>query len=224
MRADGPIGIFGGTFDPVHFGHLRPALEALEELGLAELRLIPVHVPAHRAMPAAGGDHRLELLRLATAGIAGFRVDTRELDRPGPSYMVDTLISLRREFPQRSLCLILGMDSFLALPHWHRWRELSELAHLVVLERPGSEPPRQGELAQWLAPRQVDAPAALNARPAGAVYFLPVTQLSISATRIRELIAAGRPPHFLLPEPVWQAIAAAGLYGWQGGAGSDDHG
>ena len=215
MTASGkPIGVFGGTFDPVHFGHLRPALEVLEELGLAEVRLVPVHVPAHRPMPAAAGDHRLDLLSLAVADIEGFRVDTRELERPGPSYMVDTLESLRREFPAAPLCLILGMDSFLGLPTWHRWQELAELAHLGVLNRPGGELPRDGVLADWLAPRRAASPAALNERLAGAVYFHPVTQLSISATRIRELIAGGRAPRFLVPEPVWRFIAARGLYGW----------
>lgn len=218
MRDLRPIGVFGGTFDPVHFGHLRPALETLEDLALDELRLVPVHVPAHRDLPQAGGDHRVELLELAIAGVAGLRVDRRELRRPGPSYMVDTLASLRREFPGRSLCLILGMDSFLGLPSWHRWRELSELAHLVVLERPGSVRPREGELSDWLQERLASSPDALNAAPAGAVYFHSVTQLEISATRIRELIASGRAPHYLLPDAVWRAIASHGLYGWRGGA------
>jgi nicotinate-nucleotide adenylyltransferase len=211
-----PIGIFGGTFDPVHNGHLRPVLEVLEELELAQVRLIPVHVPAHRPLPAAGGDHRLDLLRLAVDGIPGFEVDTRELDRGGPSYMVDTLRSLRREFPRTPLCLILGMDSFLGLPSWRHWHELIELAHLVVMDRPGSEPPLEGELAQWLIPRRTDSPERLRSELAGRVYFHAVTRLDISATRIRALLAAGRAPHFLLPPVVWRFIADQGLYGWSG--------
>lgn len=217
-----PIGIFGGTFDPVHNGHLRPVLEVLEELKLSQVRLIPVHVPAHRPLPAAGGDHRLDLLRLAVDGISGLEIDTRELDRGGASYMVDTLRSLRREFPHTSLCLILGMDSFLGLPKWRQWHELIELAHLVVMDRPGSEPPLEGELAQWLAPRRIDSPQGLRSALAGRVYFHAVTRLDISATRIRALLAAGRAPHFLLPAAVLGAITGRGLYGWSGPKSSSE--
>jgi nicotinate-nucleotide adenylyltransferase len=210
-----PIGIFGGTFDPVHFGHLRPVLEVLEELQLAEIRLIPCHIPPHRASPKVSADHRLDLLQAAIAGVPGLVADERELRRSGPSYTVDTLASLRGEFPHASLCLILGMDSFLGLPRWHRWQELARLAHLVVLDRPGNVRPVEGELAEWLAERRVDSPARLGTTSAGAVYFHPVTQLDISATKIRRLIADGRPPRFLMPEAVWQRIAAQGLYGWR---------
>lgn len=212
-----PIGIFGGTFDPVHFGHLRMAYEVLEDLALAEVRLIPCHIPPHRARPQLGSDRRLELLRLAVADVPGLLVDDRELRRDGPSYTVDTLEQLRGEFSGRSLCLILGMDSFLGLPSWHRWQELAELANLIVLDRPGSVLPKQGELAEWLAPRRIDAPTRLGTTSAGTVYFHPVTQLDISATQIRRLLASGRPPRFLMPDAVWRQIAEAGLYGWSTG-------
>lgn len=212
-----PIGIFGGTFDPVHFGHLRPALEALEELQLAEVRLIPCHIPPHREQPQHGADCRLELLRLAVADVPGLVVDDRELKRPGPSYTIDTLISLRGEFPRTPLCLIVGMDSFLSLPSWHRWRELTDFAHLVVLSRPGYEPSVSAELAGWLDNRRCQSAQQLTKADVGAVYFHPVTQLDISATRIRDLIGRGRAPRFLLPEAVWQRIATQGLYGWCGG-------
>lgn len=227
MRADGktsaPIGIFGGTFDPVHFGHLRPVLEVLEELDLAEVRLIPCHIPPHRDLPQIGGNYRKELLQLAVAGVPRLVVDDRELARPGPSYTVDTLASLRREFPAVSLCLILGMDSFLGLPGWHRWRELAELAHLVVLDRPGSAPSVEGELADWLADRRIESSQRLGTTRAGAVYFHPVTQLDISASRIRRLIADGRPPRFLMPDAVWRRIAEQGLYDWRGGTFHPHH-
>ena len=212
-----PIGVFGGTFDPVHFGHLRPALEVLEELQFAEVRLIPCHIPPHRDQPQHGADCRLELLQSAVADVPGLVVDDRELRRPGPSYTVDTLASLRREFPRIPLCLMIGMDSFLSLPSWHRWRELAEYAHLTVLSRPGYQPPASGELADWLDGRRIESPQQLAAAAAGAVYFHPVTQLDISATRIRDLIGSGRAPRFLLPEVVWQRIEAQGLYGWRSG-------
>lgn len=217
MTTTAPIGIFGGTFDPVHFGHLRPVLEVLEELPLAEVRLIPVHVPPHRDTPSVSSAQRLELLRLAVEGVPGLVVDDRETRRPGPSYTVDTLADLRREFPHRSLCLILGMDSFLGLPSWHRWQELTRYAHLVVLDRPGSAPPAEGVLADWLAERRTESPEPLRSSSAGAVYFHPVTQLDISATMIRHLIAAGRLPRFLVPEAVWRRIVEQGLYGWTAG-------
>lgn len=211
------IGIFGGTFDPVHFGHLRPVLEVLEELDFAEIRLIPCHIPPHRAQPQLGSDRRLELLETAVADVPRLKVDDRELRRDGPSYSVDTLASLRREFPDTPLCLIVGMDSFLGLPSWHRWRELVDYAHLVVLDRPGSVMPETGELADWLAERRINTPQRLGTTAAGAVYFHPVTQLDISATKIRQLIADGREPRFLMPEAVWRRIEAEGLYGWRDG-------
>lgn len=211
-----PIGIFGGTFDPIHFGHLRTALEVLEELGLAEVRLIPCHVPPHRGQPRAHADHRLELLRIAVANVPGLQVDERELRRAGPSYTVDTLFELRQEFPDASLCLMIGMDSLLSLPSWHRWRELIELAHLVVLARPGYEPSFSGELAEWIDGRRVRSAAELKSAPSGIVYFHSVTQLDISATGIRHLIKSGRLPRFLTPDAVWRQIAAQRLYGWPG--------
>jgi len=212
-----PIGVFGGTFDPVHFGHLRAALEIYEELQPAEVRLIPCRVPAHRASPSVSGDHRLALLRLAVEGVPGLCVDDRELRRPGPSYMVDTLASLREERPEAPLWLIVGMDSFLGLPGWHRWLALFELAHVVVMSRPGYAPTPPPALAEQVERRRVAEPEPLRRTPAGAVYFHAVTPLDISATRIRALIAAGRAPRFLLPETVWQRIAQQGWYGWNKG-------
>lgn len=219
-HATAPVGVFGGTFDPVHFGHLRPALEVLQGCGLHEVRLIPCHVPPHRAMPQAGGDHRLELLRLAVAEVPGLVVDDRELRRPGRSFMVDTLASLRAELPATPLGLILGMDSFLSLPRWHRWRELTDYAHLIVMDRPGHNRPQGNELADWLEGRQAREPRDLGRSLAGQVLFHPVSQLDISATRIRGLIQGGLAPHFLLPATVWRRIAESGWYGWPAGATS----
>lgn len=206
------IGVFGGTFDPVHLGHLRPALEVRDALELAELRLVPVHVPAHRDTPDLPAEQRLELLRHAAAAVPGFSVDPRELERAGPSYMVDTLASLRAEHPHTPLCLILGMDSFLSLTSWHRWEALVEYAHLVVMDRPGEAFAGEGEFGAWVAARRAQEPAALRERLAGRVYFQPVTQLAISATRIRQLLAEGRSVRFLVPDVVWEEIQARGLY------------
>jgi nicotinate-nucleotide adenylyltransferase len=217
------IGVFGGTFDPVHFGHLRPALEVFEALGLREMRMVPVHQPAHRGEPLASPKQRETLLRAALGNdTPGLVVDSRELRREGPSYMVDTLRSLREDkrdgVGDEPLCLVLGMDAFLQLPTWHCWRELLELAHLVVTHRPGwaldtaTETAMDAELAELWRTRQVEQASQLEQAAAGSILHLAVTQLDISATRIRELIAAGNSPRFLLPDAVWNLIRLQGLY------------
>lgn len=207
-----PIGVFGGTFDPVHLGHLRPAFEVFEALGCAELRLIPAHVPPHRDTPSLNPTQRLVLLKRAVADTPGFKVDARELGRAGPSYMVDTLASLRGEHPDAPLCLILGMDSFSSLPSWERWRELADYAHLVVMDRPGERFAAEPEFAAWVDERREDDVAALQSSRQGRVYFQAVTQLDISATRIRKLLAAGRSVRFLVPDTVLGLIRDQGLY------------
>lgn len=208
-----PIGILGGTFDPVHYGHLRPALELLEALDLAEVRFVPCRVPAHRDIPTITADQRLELVRLATAEQAGFVVDDRELQREGFSYMVDTLTSLREDFGAATpLALIVGRDAFRELDTWHRWRELTDLAHIVVMQRPEALESFRPPLEEFIAPRAVFHVSALRQRPAGGILFQPVTQLSISATQIRALLARGQSPRYLLPETALAYINQRGLY------------
>lgn len=205
------IGILGGTFDPIHFGHLRPALEIVQQLGLRELRLIPSRVPPHRPSPQAPARHRLAMVERAIAGVPGFRVDTRELERRGPSFTVDTLRDLRRELrPECALLLLMGMDAFLGLHRWDRWEEIPTLAHLVVAHRPGSTPP-VGAPPLAVAPI-TDSVSALRVRPWGRTFFQPVTQLDIAATRIRDDLRLGRSPRFLLPDSVLQYIDEQGLY------------
>ena len=207
-----PIGIFGGTFDPIHFGHLRPALELLEQLSLAEIRFIPSRYPPHRQAPLASPEQRLAMLQLAISGEPGFIVDERELTRSGPSYMVDTLISLRAEKGNVPLCLILGTDAFRGLPKWHRWLELIDLAHFLVIKRPGEPLPQVGELGHFLEERGICDPAQLRQQPMGFILPLEVTQLGISATQIRTLIGAGRSARYLLPEAIWNYIQKGDLY------------
>lgn len=214
MAALSPIGILGGTFDPVHHGHLRPALELLEQLPLGELRLVPCRVPPHRNQPQATAEQRAAMLELAIAGQAGFILDRRELQRDGPSYMVDTLDSLRQEFPTHPLCLILGQDAFASLHHWHRWQSLSELAHLVVLQRPGYTPTWPTPVAALLRQRQLQHPKQLRQQPAGGVLVQPCSQLEISATGIRQQLAAGYSARYLLPHLVMDFIANHRLYGY----------
>ncbi len=206
------ICIFGGTFDPVHFGHLRPALDVQQALGIEQVHLLPCRVPAHRQTPQLGAQQRLALLELAIAGETGLDIDARELRRDGPSYMVDTLTSLRQEHGERPLCLALGMDALAGLDRWHRWEEILTLCHLVVMQRPETHWPRDGLIAERLGPLRVVEPEALRRRAAGAVLTLPVTQLSISATHIRRLLADGRSARYLLPTAVLERIKQENWY------------
>lgn len=214
-RRRAPVAVLGGTFDPIHYGHLRPAIELLEGLGLAELRLVPGRIPPHRAAPARPPEVRRRLVAEAVRGIPGLRVDDRELQRSGPSYTLDTLHSLRRELgPERALCFALGSDAFRGLAGWHRWRELTDFAHLVVMTRAGDRGELPPVLQDWLTGREAEDAAALRAAPAGRVLFHPVARLEISATQIRHLLAHGRSARGLMPEAVWAQLAGAGLYGY----------
>lgn len=208
-----PIGVFGGTFDPIHYGHLRTAFEMLQALRFAELRFIPCGDPPHHGETYANAEHRLEMVKVAVAGQAGFVVDDRELQRDGPSYSIDTLISLREEFSQCSLGLILGMDAFLDLPRWHRWREILDVAHIIVAHRPGWRAPDMGPLGDMLTDCGTHRINDLHERTHGCVHIHAVTQLEISSTEIRELVEAGRDPRFLMPDAVREVLAASKCYG-----------
>jgi nicotinate-nucleotide adenylyltransferase len=207
-----PIGLFGGTFDPIHFGHLRTAFELQQTLGLTEVRFLPTGNPPHRDHPLADANLRLAMVRAAVADQAHFVVDDREVRRTGLSYSVDTLTELRGENPDRSLCLLLGMDAFLGLPHWHRWRELFELAHVVVAHRPGWKAPTQGPLGELMVDRGTGSVQELHRATAGRIYIQAVTQLEISSTELRQLIVAGRDPRYLVPDAVRDIIREAGCY------------
>lgn len=208
-----PVGIFGGTFDPIHNGHLRIALDALEQLHLAEVRFIPSRQPPHRESPGANSEQRLNMLQEAIKNQTGFLIDERELQRSGPSYMVDTLQSLRSELPETPLCLLIGQDAFRDLPGWYQWQAIPELAHLLIMQRPGhQQQDLPSELRQWVATSQTADESELHTHKAGRAYFFSVTQLSISATSIRSLIRQGQSPRYLLPEAVYQYISEQGLY------------
>jgi nicotinate-nucleotide adenylyltransferase len=207
-----PLGIFGGTFDPIHFGHLRTAFEFQVSLRLAEVRFVPAGDPPHRDAPLVDARLRLELVRAAVADQPGFVVDDREVLREGPSYAVVTLRELRREFPRRSLCLALGMDAFVGLPQWHEWRELLALAHIVVAHRPGWDVPGGGLLGELLEERRTSRVDDLHAAPAGRILIQPVTQLEISSTDLRTLLAAGQDPRYLVPDAVRRIILETGCY------------
>jgi nicotinate-nucleotide adenylyltransferase len=207
-----PIGLFGGTFDPIHCGHLRTAFELWQELQLAEVRFLPTGNPPHREHLYADAQLRLRMVRAAVADQPSFVVDDREVRRTGVSYSVDTLAELRAEHPQASLCLLLGMDAFLGLPGWHRWRELLSLGHIVVAHRPGWRAPTTGPLGELMVDHGTGSVRELHGRAAGCVYVHAVTQLEISSTDLRALIVAGRDPRYLVPDPVRQIILETRCY------------
>lgn len=206
------MGIFGGTFDPIHFGHLRTAFEMLQALRFAEVRFMPCGSPPHRDPPVASAELRLEMVRVATGGHDGFVVDDRELLREGPSYSVDTLTALRGEFPMRSLALMIGMDAFLSLTRWYQWREILNLAHIVIAHRPGWRAPDIGPLGDLLAERGTHRIDDIHQAKSGRIYIHDVTQLEISSSEIRALVAAGRDASFLTPDAVCRIIKQSRCY------------
>ncbi len=202
------IGILGGTFDPVHYGHLRPALDVMQQLSLDEVRFIPNRLPPHREAPVLDDQQRAELVQLAIANTPGFVLDSRELSREGPSYMVDTLASLRQAFADDTLCLIMGMDAYMGFQQWHRWEAILELCHLIVTTRPGFDM-RQMPASMPLQARISQNPDALRQAPVGQILLQCVTQLDISASQIREYLKAGQSIQFLLPEVLREKLESA---------------
>lgn len=199
------IGLLGGTFNPIHNGHLRLALEIYERLSLAQVRLIPSAQPPHRAVPSVSSKLRLEMVQAAIAGVTGLTADDRELQRDGPSYMVDTLFSLRAEYPDNPLCLILGSDAFMNLNSWYQSTQIINLAHIIVVRRPNTV----------LATQHINQTNNLNqlhTSKAGKIWVEELPDIAISATQIRDLIATDKNPNYLLPLAVLDIINHNRLY------------
>jgi len=203
------IGIYGGTFNPIHYGHLRTAVEVNELFALTELRLLPCSVPAHRENPNVSALMRLEMLNLAVQSYPQLKVDTREIKREGISYMVDSLAELRKEFSNQPILLFIGTDAFNGLSSWHRWQELFHYAHIVVMTRPQFTPVC---LSDFYKDRHVMAIESLKSCTSGKIYFQKVRELDISATDIRNNFLQKRSSSFLLPESIIEYIRAHNLY------------
>ncbi len=214
-----PVGILGGTFDPIHYGHLRLGQEALEQCGLAEVHFIPAGTPPHRNAPHADARHRLAMARLALQGNPDFVLDEREISLNTPCYTVNTLAALRAELgEQQPLCLLMGGDAFLQLHTWHEWKRLFVLAHIVVVQRAGGQPlgnamnQADAELLQEYRARLAPGASALHEAAAGSILVIDMPALEISATGIRSRCADGRSIRYLLPDAVAEYIHTHELY------------
>lgn len=213
-----PIALLGGTFDPIHYGHLRLAEELAEALDIEQVRFIPAGRPPHRGQPRAEARHRLEMARLAIAGNPRFVLDEREYHRASPSYSVDTLSDLRAELPAATpLVLFMGADAFLGLTTWYEWRRLFELAHVAVAHRPGFsaaawEDALPDPLRRLLSTHRLEQPSDLPDKPAGRIFLHGITQLDISASRIRDRALRGMSLRYLLPDAVIDYLNENQLY------------
>lgn len=209
----GSIGILGGTFDPVHIGHLRLAIEVREQFGLDEVRLVPLNIPPHRDPPVASGEHRYNMLVAATCSIDGLAVDDRELHRDATSWTIDTVRSLREDHPRHSLCLLMGEDAFATLDSWHTWEQLIDYAHIIIAARTLDQPiDYTDKVKSFYDTHAVVAAKQLLQQPGGLVCRAEVPLLNISSTRIRQLIADGRQTDFLVPAAIQEYILANKLY------------
>lgn len=208
------IGIFGGTFDPIHLGHTRPVIETAKTLSLEKVHMVLCARPPHREQPVATIEQRWELLKLVVSDVSKLVADDRELRRPGPSYTVDTLHSFREEMPDKIFCLLIGSDSLASLDTWHDWEQIGTLAHIVVMRRPGwSINSISGTVQDFVRSRIIDSPKGLLAEQNGRVWLQDVRPQDISASGIRTLLAAGESAERLLDGKVYHYIKEYGLYG-----------
>ncbi len=196
------IAVMGGSFDPVHIGHMRVAIEVRDHLQVDQLRLIPCGQPPHRQTSIATAAQRLQMLTLAVADEQALMVDDREIRQNRLSYTVDTLTDLREESGQQPICLIIGADAYQQLNTWHQWKRLFDLAHLIVVQRPGYTITTSTEVTEYTTQRCIENPQQLTKQSAGSVYFLQIPPLEISSTRIRALVSEGKSIRYLVPDSV----------------------
>jgi nicotinate-nucleotide adenylyltransferase len=210
------IGLLGGTFNPIHYGHLRMAQELADALNFSEVHFIPSANPPHKLAPEVSAGHRAAMVELAIAGNDKFKLDTRELTRTGASYTIDTLISLRAELGESvSLCLMMGSDAFLRLNTWYHWQKLLDYCHIILVQRPNTSPeqPKLAEvLAKLLENHYTENIDDLSNKKAGYIHMQKITPLDISATKIRSLLAEENNAQYLLPDKVLTYINQHRLY------------
>ena len=206
------IGFLGGTFDPVHFGHLRPALEIQQALNLQTLYLMPNYIAPHKSKSLATPEQRINMVELAIKTTSNLKINTQELLRESPSYTIDTLKLLREQHPDTSICFIMGMDSLIQFDSWYKYEDILKYCHIVVSHRPGWSPDFNEIINALLEKHQVQDPAQLHQRLFGAIYFQKTTQLDISSSQIRQLIASNQSIDFLTPQSVCSYIQNENCY------------
>lgn len=202
------IGINGGTFDPVHYGHLRPALEVMQILGLEQVRFVPCYRPVHKGQPNVSAQQRSEMIRLAIKNQPKFALDSIEMDKGGPSYMVETLTILKEKFADYGLVLMMGTDAFAKFDSWYDWQRILELANILVMHRPREPVPQSGRPGEIYQKHHVSE----FTQPQGQIRDMDVTQLDISSTLVRNHLQAGESAEYLLPPCVMEYINKHGLY------------
>jgi nicotinate-nucleotide adenylyltransferase len=206
------IGILGGTFDPIHLGHLRMAVELYQALDLAKVHITPTFMPMYRKQPVASPEQRLAMVKCAVKGEPALFADDREIRRGGPTYAIDTLHEMRAEMPETPLCLLVGIDAFLGFASWHRWEEILNYAHIIVAHRPHYHLPLDGIIADLIQAQGHKEISFIHENMSGGILLRPITALEISATDIRKQIAMGRNPRYLLPDGVYDYINQNGIY------------
>ncbi len=203
----------GGTFDPIHDGHLRLALEACKQLGLAQVRIIPVNIPPHRDKPVISADHRVNMINLAINNESKLCIDLRELEKDEISYTINTVKSLREEFKTASLCLIVGHDAFNKINTWHEWEKLLDYVHIIVANRPGEtidDAPE--EIHNWSEQHITNDISDINCKSHGYIYFMKIPMLEISSSNIRAALANKRSVEEQLPPQILSYIKSHNLY------------
>jgi len=209
-------GLLGGTFNPIHFGHLRMAQELANSLQLDEVRFIPSANPPHKTTPEVSAQHRAEMVKIAIADNPLFKLDEREMQREGASYTIDTLISLREELGSKTaICLFMGSDAFIHLNTWHRWHELLNYCHILLVQRPNlipAQPKLSETLEAFLHDHYTENANDLATKSTGFIHMQKITALDISSTEIRRMLKSQQSPRYLMPENVIGYIKQHQLY------------
>lgn len=207
-----PIGLLGGTFDPIHIGHLRMALEIQEIFQLEKIHVIPCYEPVHRPHPCASPEQRFEMVKCAVQDMPNFIADPREIKRAKSSYTIDTITEMRHEMPNTPLCLLLGVDAFLDFPNWHRYEKILECAHLIIAHRPNYHLPTEGLIADLLKVRLDNNSINMREKLGGKIWLQPITALEISSSTIRSQLSNKKNPKYLVPDVIYQYIKQYEIY------------
>ena len=212
MNYEPPLGIFGGTFDPIHIGHIEPVIEAAKLVNIDTIALLPCHIPTHKVVSKTASQHRLEMVKLICQQYPIFYPDDREIKRGKPTYSIDTLREFRQEYPERPLCFFIGMDSLQTLNSWYQWQEIFDLCHFIVSQRPEHGSEFSPEIVRLLQHRQVTDPTELHQTHSGKIFLAATKKIAISSTTLRQRLHAHLPLDNLIPKSVINYIQQYKLY------------